>query len=81
MAGVIAKGVEYNSDILFDLNPDDDVKLRTSSLMGLINYGQEDQIIKVLGVKGEQYSIKIALLWDDDYIDMLKKTSSYSSDE
>ena len=67
-------------DILFDLTPDDDKGLRESALLQLINYGQVQQPIEVPGADGTKYKIDIALLWDEDYVDILKKTTAYSND-
>lgn len=69
-----------NSDILFDLSPEDDVKLRDSSLLSLVNYGQIRETVVVLGTDGKTYDIVLALLWDEDFIDILKKTQAYASD-
>lgn len=82
MAGQLAAERERtrSSDILFDLTPEDDKKLLESDLLDLINYGQVKKPIKVPGANGRTYEMELALLWDEDKIDILKKTMDYASD-
>jgi len=82
MAGSILAEQENRkaSDILFDLTPEDDKQLRESDLLDLVNYGQLQEPIQVLGTNGKQYTVEMAILWDEDHIDLLKKTTQYSSD-
>ena len=81
MAGNLAEqGRPTNPDILFDLTPEDDKQLRESDLLQLVNYGQLQKPIKVLGTGGKVYTIELALLWDEDHIEILRKTTSYAGD-
>lgn len=82
MAGELKGSAEkkLSSDILFDLTPEDDKKLRESDLLDLVNYGQLSQPVTVPGANGSEYKVEFALLWDDDYINILKKTTQYSND-
>lgn len=80
MAGTMHSEKKYDSDILFDLTIDDDRNLSESELLSLVNYGQVTDSIKVCGSDGATHSIQLALLWDEDYIDILKKTSKYATD-
>lgn len=81
MAGTIQGQIRSTApDVLFDLTPEDDKVLQESDLLQLVNYGQMQKPIKVPGTDGRTYTIEMALLWDEDYIDILRKTSSYSSD-
>lgn len=81
MAGKVAEQVKTKSpDILFDLAPEDDKKLRESDLLDLINYGQVQKEILVPGTNGREYKVEMALLWDEDYLDILKRTTSMAAD-
>ena len=81
MAGKLAEQERTKSpDILFDLTPEDDKKLRESDLLDLINYGQSQREILIPGTSGKNYKVELALLWDEDYVDILKKTSYLASD-
>ena len=81
MAGTIPD-VRKNADpdILFDLTPEDDKVLTESELISLVNYGQKQSSVKVLGVEGVVHNIQLALLWDEDYVDVLKRTTKYATD-
>ena len=80
MAGTVAHGKIRSADILFDLTPEDDKKLQESDLIQLVNYGQLFKEVEVMGTDGKVYKVELALLWDEDYVDILKKTQSYSED-
>jgi len=83
MAGQFANGANHKTstqDILFDLTPEDTKQLQESDLLQLVNYGQLSKAVEVLGTNGRKYSIELALLWDEDYVDILKKTQTYSED-
>jgi len=81
MAGTTASGGNRTQpDILFDLTPEDDVKLQESELLQLVNYGQLQKTVKLCGVDGRVYKVEMALLWDEDYIDILRRTSNYAND-
>jgi hypothetical protein len=79
MAGEL-KGSHKSSDILFDLTPEDDKNLRESDLLDLVNHGQLTDTIDIPGLHGSVYHVRVSLLWDDDYIDILKRTTNYSND-
>lgn len=81
MAGTFKNtGAKASQDILFDLTPEDTQLLQESDLLQLVNYGQLARDIEVFGTDGRKYTIELALLWDEDYVDILKKTQSYSED-
>ena len=80
MAGNTPGASRKPSDILFDLTPEDDVKLQESDLLQLVNYGQLQKPIKVPGTNGRFYNVELALLWDEDYIDVFRKTTAYAND-
>jgi len=80
MAGSMKHVKGTQPDILFDLTPEDDEKLRESDLIQLVNYGQLSKEIELLGTDGKVYKVELALLWDEDYVDILKKTQEYSND-
>lgn len=80
MPGDIRSDKKVDTDILFDLTIADDQELSESELLSLVNYGQVSESIKVCGADGATHSIIMALLWDEDYIDILKKTSKYAND-
>lgn len=82
MAGKLGAEQEklHHSDILFDLTPEDDKGLLESELLDLINYGQVRKPIKIPGASGREYEADLALLWDEDHIDILKRTTAYAND-
>ena len=81
MAGkLLDAGVHSEPDMLFDLTLDDDKRLSKSDLLSLVNYGQVKKPFTVLGHKGAHHKVEMALLWDEDYVDILKKTTKYASD-
>ena len=83
MAGDIGKKSEKKSDldVLFDLTPEDDKRLLGSdALLGLVNFGQITEPVKVMGTDGKQHLMDMALLWDEDYVEILKKTTKWSGD-
>jgi len=79
MAGMLEES-KKSPDVLFDLTPEDDKTLQESDLLQLINYGQVQKSVEVTGADGSNYEIDMALLWDEDYIDILKKTIQYAND-
>lgn len=79
MAGMLEES-KRSPDVLFDLTPEDDKTLRESDLLQLINYGQVQKPVEVTGADGSKYKIEMALLWDEDYIDILRKTIAYAND-
>ena len=80
MAGILRDDPTKPSDLLFDLTVEDDKELSKSELLQLVNYGQLQKTVSVLGTDGKQYELDIALLWDEDHIDILRRTSSYAGD-
>lgn len=80
MAGTTPGASRNIPDILFDLTPEDDQRLQESDLLQLINYGQLQKPVKVQGTDGRVYVIEMALLWDEDYIDILRRTTAYATD-
>jgi hypothetical protein len=81
MAGTFQDNSSKNPpDILFDLTPEDDALLQESDLTQLVNYGQVIKPVSVFGTDGRKYEITFALLWDEDYIDILRRTVQYAND-
>jgi hypothetical protein len=81
MPGIISdEKTRKSPETLFDLTPEDEDKLRESDLLDLVNFGQVSKPVLVPGVNGRKYTVEISLLWDEDYIDILKKTMSYAAD-
>jgi hypothetical protein len=80
MAGTLSESKKTSSDILFDLTPADDQKLQESDLLALVNFGQLTKPVEILGAKGKKYNITFAVLWDEDYIDVLRRTTQYATD-
>lgn len=80
MAGKLLGSGRGNPDVLFDLTPDDNTRLQESDLIQLVNYGQLQKPVKVQGTDGRVYTIEMALLWDEDYTEILKLTSHQASD-
>lgn len=79
MAGKIVDN-RVSSDILFDLTQEDVKKLSESDLISLVNYGQVVEDVKVPSENGGSHVVQFSLLWDEDYIDIFKKTTQYSDD-
>lgn len=55
MAGKVTKteeGPKRDPDILFDLTPEDDKSLQESDLLNLVNFGQLNKPVEVLGYDG-----------------------------
>lgn len=71
---------DRDPDILFDLTPEDDKALLESDLLSLVNFGQLDKSFKIPGHDGRNYDVAMALLWDEDWLDLLKMTTQYSND-
>jgi hypothetical protein len=80
MAGTLSESKKTSSDILFDLTPVDDQKLQESDLLALVNFGQLTKSAELLGANGKKYNITFAVLWDEDYIDVLRRTTHYATD-
>jgi len=80
MAGALRGDATKPADLLFDLNVDDDVQLSKSELLQLVNYGQLQKTVKIPGTDGKMYEVELAILWDEDHIDVLRKTTSYAGD-
>ena len=80
MAGVLSGNKKQASEILFDLTPEDDQLLKEADLLQFVNHGQLQDKIDIPGTDGRKYVVEIALLWDDDHIDLLRRTTAYVSD-
>jgi len=81
MAGTVRdERIKKDVDILFDLTIDDTKLLSESDLISLVNYGQLSKSVKVKGSDGSVHKMEFALLWDEDYIDLFKKTTKYAND-
>lgn len=82
MAGhVQGNASTLSPDILFDITVDDTKNLLTEpELIQFVNYGQLIKPVKVHGTDGTMHTIELALLWDEDHIDTLRKTQHYASD-
>lgn len=80
MAGNFPSTIKTAPHNLFDLTPEDDRILSESELAQLVNYGQLQKTVKVPGVSGNIFSVEMALLWDEDHIDILQRTTSAAND-
>lgn len=80
MAGNFSNTPKTAPHNLFDLTIEDDRILSESELAQLVNYGQLQKTVKVPGIDGNIFSIELALLWDEDHIDVLQRTTSAAND-
>jgi hypothetical protein len=80
MAGAIPGQKKQTPEILFDLTPEDDILIQESDLLQLVNHGQLQKPVLVPGTNGKMYEIEMALLWDDDHADVLRRTSAFVPD-
>jgi hypothetical protein len=69
-----------NTDILFDLTSEDNKVLSESELLHLVNFGQLSKAFDFPGVDGRVYKVYFSALWDDDYLDILQRTTKYAAD-
>jgi hypothetical protein len=79
MAGTQSE-IKVNTDILFDLDLEDNKTLQESELLQLVNFGQLSKPYDFPGVDGKVYTVYFAVLWDDDYLDILQRTTKYAAD-
>jgi len=80
MAGTFKTDKKPAPEILFDLLPEDDLSLKEADLLQFVNHGQLQKQVDIPGVDGRVYKVEMALLWDDDHIDVLRRTSAYAND-
>ena len=79
MAGVQPEN-RINTDILFDLDSEDTKTLKESELLQLVNFGQLSKSYDFPGTDGKVYTVYFSVLWEDDYLDVLQKTTKYAAD-